>query len=282
MGGLGVWAAVSCGKDSLLPDGGTSGGGDGGGGQSGGGGAGGGDVIASAFAVGSGAFLDGRTYADPFEAGPGSTCLVYPASTEGPCHSNTYHRQELSDGLVGLPTRLELLVLDTACNPMPGAIVEVWYASPAGTYSRAAEAIDAGTGYGGSLADLNVGFCTGNDATALGSKWLRGYQIAGDDGRVTLDGIFPGWYAGRTTHVHFIITANGIRFVTSQLFFDEALTTSVYTQHGAYAARGDKDTSNARDNVIREANLSVSSATMGFSQQSDGALVCWKSLVIAA
>lgn len=241
-------------------------------------------VVTSAFAVGSGAFLSGKDYGDPFTMGLGSTCQAYPSSTEGPCHSNTFLRQDVSDGLIGLPTRFELLVVDSACDPVPGAIVEIWYASPAGTYSKAAEAIDAGTGYGGSLSDLNVGFCTGNDSTALASNWLRGYQIADANGRVTIDGIFPGWYSSRTTHVHFIITANGQSYVTSQLFFNETLTTAVYTGHGSYSSRGNKDTSNANDMVIQQAGLSsnLADATMAYAQQSDGAMVCWKAIAISA
>lgn len=233
-----------------------------------------------AFAVGDGSFLAGKAYGDPFSAGLGSTCTAYPASTEGPCHSNTYLRQDLTDGLVGLPTRFELLVVDGRCNPVPGAIVEAWYASPAGTYSQAAAALDAGTRYGGSLSDLNAGFCTGNDATALASKWLRGYQLADAGGRLTLDGIYPGWYSGRTTHVHFIVTAGGQRYVTSQLFFDEALSAAVYGQHGAYRARGQKNQANATDSIYAQAG--GASALMSHAQQGDGALVCWKAIAIAA
>ena len=234
---------------------------------------------ASGFAVGSGAFLTGKDYGDPFAAGVGTTCTVFGSATEGPCHSNTYLRQEMTDGLIGLPTRIELLVVDASCNPVPGAIVEIWYASPAGTYSKAAEAIDAGTGYGGSLSDLNVGFCTGNDATATASKWLRAYQVADANGRVTFDSIFPGWYRGRSTHVHFIVTANGKQSVVSQLAFDETLTTAVYTKHGSYSSRGNKDTTNAQDNVF--SGLGAATALMAWAQQSDGALVCWKAITVA-
>ena len=140
--------------------------------------------------------------------------------------------------------------------------------------------IDAGTGYSGSGSDLNVSFCTGNDSVALASNWLRGYQIAGADGRVTIDGIYPGWYAGRTTHVHFVITANGKTYVTSQLLFDETLSSAIYTKHSSYSARGNKDTTNAYDNIVR-GGLSLSYSVMSAAQQTDGAIVCWKAITIA-
>ena len=175
---------------------------------------------------------------------------------------------------------MELLVLDTACRPVAGAFVEIWYASPTGTYSKAATAIDGGDNYGGSLSDLNVSFCTGNNAAALASNWLRAYQITDSNGRVAFDGIYPGWYASRTTHVHFIVTAaNGVRYATSQLFVDDAFNTSVYTTHGSYSARGQKDTTNARDNVA--SGLTLADVTMSAAKQADGAVLLWKAITIA-
>lgn len=274
-GGFGTLALLGCGGASTSAADGDTGATSGDGGT---GATGDGAISAAGFAVGSGAFLATKDYGNPFQSGLGATCAAYKSSTGGPCHSNTYLRKDVTDGLIGLPTRFEFLVVDPSCNPVANAFVEIWYASPAGTYSRAAEVIDSGTGYGGSGADLNTGFCTGNDAAALASKWLRGFQVSGADGRVTIDGIFPGWYTSRTTHVHFIVTASGHTSVTSQLFFDEALTTAVYTQHGAYSSRGNKDTSNASDNVAR--GLTLSTVTMTVAQQSDGALVASKAITI--
>ncbi|MBL8636642.1 MAG: protocatechuate 3,4-dioxygenase [Myxococcales bacterium] len=275
-GGLGALWLFGCDGSSSAgtEDGGSSSGTDGGTSSSDG------SVLSGGLAVGSGAFLTGKDYGNPFGSGIGSSCVAFGSATKGPCHSNTYLRKDLSDGLVGLPTRFELMVVDTSCKPVPNAIVEIWYASPAGTYSRAAQAIDSGTGYSGSLSDLNTSFCTGNDAAALASNWLRGFQMTGTDGRTTIDGIFPGWYAGRTTHIHFIITANGKTYVTSQLLFDETLTTEVYTKHSSYSSRGNKDTLNANDNIVR-GGLSLSSSVMSFAKQSDGAVVTWKAITIA-
>lgn len=236
-----------------------------------------GAVSVSTMAVGSGAFLDGKDYGNPFTSdAAGTSCTVYKSATKGPCHSNTYQRKDVSDGLTGLPTRIELLVVDSSCNPVADAIVEIWYASPAGTYSKAAEAIDNEADYNGSLSDLNVGFCTGNNAEAAASNWLRGFQKTDATGRVVLDGIFPGWYSGRAPHIHFVITASGHSTLTSQVLFDETLTTAIYTQHSAYKSRGDKDTTNARDNIgLGDA------AAMSYAQQSDGALVVWKKITVA-
>lgn len=272
-GGFGALALLGCGNDASSgtdsdnPDGGTS---------SGGGTVG--EIDASGFAIGSGGFLSSKDYGNPFASGAGASCVTYKDSTKGPCHSNTYLRKDVSDGLIGLPTRFEFLVVDTACNPVQNAAVEIWYASPAGTYSQAAQFIDSGVGYNGSASDLNVGFCTGNDSEALASKWLRGFQVSDAKGRVTIDGIFPGWYRGRTSHVHFIVSASGHTSVTSQLFFDETLTTAIYTKHGSYSSRGDQDTPNATDNVAR--GLTLSSVLMTCAQKTDGAIVAAKAITI--
>lgn len=273
IGGLGTLALFGCGTSDTSGTDGTGSGSDGGTGSGSDG-----SISAGSFAVGSGAFLSGKDYGNPFQSGIGATCTAYKSSTGGPCHSNTYLRKDISDGLVGLPTRFEFIVVDSACKPVPNAFVEIWYASPAGTYSKAAEFIDSGVGYNGAGSDLNVSFCTGNNAAALASKWLRGFQVSGADGRVTIDGIFPGWYASRTTHVHFIVTASGHTSVTSQLFFDEALTTEVYTKHGSYSSRGNKDTSNASDNVAK--GLTLSAVLMTVAQQSDGSLLASKAITL--
>ena len=91
---------------------------------------------------------------------------------------------------------------------------------------------------------------------------------------------FPGWYSGRTPHVHFVVTASGHSTSTSQLVFDETLTTAVYTKHGSYSAHGDKDTSNAKDMVLSQ-GLPVATALMSYAQQSDGSLVCWKEITVS-
>jgi protocatechuate 3,4-dioxygenase beta subunit len=66
--------------------------------------------------------------------------------------------------------------------------------------------------------------------------------------------IYPGWYRGRTVHVHVKVHAGNNRVVTSQLFFDEAVTRTVYAG-GPYAAQGGRDTSNADDGIFAAANL---------------------------
>jgi protocatechuate 3,4-dioxygenase beta subunit len=236
---------------------------------------------ATGWATGDGTFLTNKSYGDPFVT-PGPTCVVWKDATMGPCHSNTYHRQEMSEGIVGLPTRLELLVVDASCNPIDGAIVEVWHASPDGLYSAAPTVEASDIGYDAAHgSDLNSGFCTGNAQKALSAGWFRAYQKAGADGRVTFDTVFPGWYMGRTIHIHFRVTVGGVSTKTSQLFFDDALNTEILTQHPTYAPRGQKDTPNASDNVVTQSSLVIADVAMSAAQQTDGALLAWKVITVA-
>lgn len=85
-------------------------------------------------------------------------------------------------------------------------------------------------------------------------KFLRGYQVTDARGRARFKTIYPGWYSGRTVHIHFKLrsapaTRPGFDF-TSQLYFDDALTDRVYAQP-PYAARGSRPTRNNRDGIYR-------------------------------
>jgi protocatechuate 3,4-dioxygenase beta subunit len=66
--------------------------------------------------------------------------------------------------------------------------------------------------------------------------------------------IYPGWYPGRTVHIHVKIrtdpTSERGYELTSQLYLDEAITDAVHAQ-APYAAKGRRDTTNDRDDIFR-------------------------------
>jgi len=160
-------------------------------------------------------------------AQPG-TCTLYPEQTEGPYYvDGDLLRADLREGKPGTPLSLELLVVvGQNCAPLANAAVDIWHCDAAGVYS----------GFTGQLGGLDT----------RQQVFLRGTQLTGADGRVRFQTIYPGWYPGRTTHIHFKVHLSGNREVTSQLYFDEALNREVYTTD-PYAAHGQKDTSNAAD-----------------------------------
>ncbi|MFO0728587.1 MAG: protocatechuate 3,4-dioxygenase [Myxococcota bacterium] len=223
-----------------------------------------GDPSASggAWAVGGTGLL--ASTKDPFSAGLGSACAVYKASTLGPCHALTVDRADISEGLLGLPLRLELLVVDPSCAPLPGATVEIWHAGTTGLYSGS----DASP------------MCTSGDASALSGRWFRGIQTADAKGRLRFDTLYPGWYPSRTIHIHFTVRVGATEYLTSQLFFDDSLSADILASHPSYSARGQKDTPNASDKVVTESGLV--DYLLQTEQQADGTLLAWKAIVVHA
>ncbi|PZR12012.1 MAG: protocatechuate 3,4-dioxygenase [Archangium gephyra] len=262
-GGLGALALLNCGEMPLLPDGGNFAAEDAGSSDAG---------TSASWAAATTALITSKDYGNPFATGLGSTCALFRSATEGPCHATSplLTRRDVSEGYSGVPMRLELLVVNRACSPVPGATVEIWMADTKGVYS-------------GDIDGNMDAFCTGGSATAAAALWGRGIQTAGSDGRVTFDGLFPGWYSSRATHIHFKVSVGNTAYVTSQLFFDEALKTDIYSTQSSYVApSGNGYVLNASDKVIQESSLVLNEVACNWERTADGSLLAWKALTIDA
>jgi protocatechuate 3,4-dioxygenase beta subunit len=145
------------------------------------------------------------------------------------------------------------------CVPLKGALVDVWHCDADGVYSG--------------FDDPREGFNT------VGQKFLRGHQITDDKGIARFITIYPGWYRGRTVHIHFKIRApwapgakvsdaNSQYDFTSQLFFEEAQSDKVYAQ-APYAAKGQRDRTNQSDGIFRQSGdsllLKLAPAAQGYA-----------------
>lgn len=87
-------------------------------------------------------------------------------------------------------------------------------------------------------------------ADTRGQQFLRGYQVTNANGTAEFVTIYPGWYPGRTSHIHFKIrTTQGEEF-TSQLYFDDAVSDRVYAQ-APYSTRGQRNQTNTQDGIFR-------------------------------
>jgi hypothetical protein len=69
---------------------------------------------------------------------------------------------------------------------------------------------------------------------------------------VRFETIVPGWYAGRTPHIHMKVFVGGDEVHTGQVFFQRKTLKQVYAQ-GAYASRGQADTSTGSDGIYQGA-----------------------------
>jgi hypothetical protein len=69
--------------------------------------------------------------------------------------------------------------------------------------------------------------------------------------------IYPGWYQGRTPHIHLKVHVGGNVVHTGQLFMSEKTTAAVY-RHAPYSAHGEPDTTHAADMIYGQAGGSKS------------------------
>lgn len=91
-----------------------------------------------------------------------------------------------------------------------------------------------------------------------GQTFPRGTQFADDCGMAEFPPIWPGWYPGRATHIHFKVMlgqdAALLRHVmTCEVFFDETFNRAIYAQSAAYRRDHARDIVNANDGIARQA-----------------------------
>ena len=85
-------------------------------------------------------------------------------------------------------------------------------------------------------------------------KFLRGFQMSDTNGQVRFTTVYPGWYPGRATHIHFKIRKANEEF-TSQFFFDDTLSNEVNNTLAPYSQKGANGrTQNATDGIYRQSN----------------------------
>lgn len=164
----------------------------------------------------------------------GDVCLLSAEVTEGPFYLDPrLVRSDITEGKPGLPMQLRLQVVTADCAPVVGARVDVWHCDAQGVYSGV----------------QNMG--AGGDTR--GETFLRGTQRTDSAGVVAFQTVFPGWYRGRTTHLHYKVFLDEKTVLTSQIFFDEAVNAAIYAEHPAYARAGQRDMLNAEDGIAADA-----------------------------
>jgi protocatechuate 3,4-dioxygenase beta subunit len=207
------------------------------------------------------------TYPDPFTMSAVATaCTIYPSQTLGPCYAQMpMMREDISDGLNGLPLRLSfLLVRSGGCTPVPNASIDIWHSGSDGIYSAYA----TGT------------ICNPGTVDVRSKMFCRGVLTTNEMGRADFSTVFPGWYTGRTIHIHFTIRLNNRESVTSQLYFEDTLTDEILAQ-GSYMSRGRRDTTNSSDSIFRSGNASPAQVLFSTAKRPDGVLHAWKVISIA-
>jgi len=181
-------------------------------------------------------------------ASANDACVLTAALTEGPYFvdellNRSDIRSDPTSGTVSAGTPLLLTfkvsrVASGGCTPLTGAYLDVWHCDSAGAYSDVPGAVS-------------------------GQRFLRGYQVTDADGVARFTTVYPGWYPGRAAHIHFKLRlfagATKTYEFTSQFFFEDSLTDTVYTL-SPYNTRGTRSTRNSGDGIYSSLSIAAKGA----------------------
>ena len=156
------------------------------------------------------------------------SCVLAPEQTEGPYYiADEKLRRDITEGRPGVPLLLRLRVVDAStCRPIKGAAVDIWHADALGVYS---------------------GFGSGSG----NRTFMRGIQKSDGTGLACFRSVWPGWYQGRTVHIHVKVHVAGTVVHTGQLYFPDSITDKVFRRK-PYSRRPKRTTRNANDFVFAQ------------------------------
>ena len=181
-----------------------------------------------AAALGLGAVNGSWPGDEPALAADGVACVLTPEQTEGPYYiAGEKVRRNITEGRPGTPLTLRLTVVDSrTCKPIKGAAVDIWHCDASGAYS---------------------GFGAGRRSRTF----MRGIQKTNASGVATFKTVYPGWYPGRTVHIHVKVHVRGNVVQTGQLYFSDRVTDAVYGRT-PYSRRPNRETRNADDSLYQD------------------------------
>ncbi|HVT33746.1 MAG TPA: hypothetical protein VHE32_13940 [Rhodanobacteraceae bacterium] len=216
------------------------------------------DALGTLGALGFASLLGSRVLA-PARAAGGSAvvdgaCTLTPELTIGPYFvderlQRSDVRGDSTSPFIASAVPLHLAInatsaLASGCPALAGVQIDIWHCHAGGLYSDEAQ-----------------------NGTS-GETWLRGYQLTDANGNASFTTIYPGWYQGRTVHIHVMAryydsAGNTTYQFTTQLFFDDGTNNLVLANY-PYDTRGNRDTTNQDDGIYDASML------LDLSGNSDG------------
>ena len=240
-------------------------------------------------------------------------CNTVAAEQEvGPYYvANELLRGDVREGKPGLPLQLRLAVLDVrTCKPLSNAAIDIWHCDALGLYAGFTKMDPTGMGPGGPGGPPPGGFDPNHQGPPPGfdprhpdpnhpsnrpgppegmggppsmkqtdkMTFLRGIQFTDAAGRAEFGTVFPGFYMGRTNHIHFkvreggnVITREGaptgktyVEGHTShvgQVFFPEEFAAELM-RHEPYASHKIHRTTQAEDGIFGDQHGAASVARL--------------------
>ncbi|MGI4828690.1 MAG: intradiol ring-cleavage dioxygenase [Janthinobacterium lividum] len=233
-------------------------------------------------------------------------------------------RSDIREGKPGVPLALHVAVLDArTCQPLPHAAVDVWHCDAMGAYSGFTAQSNGFGGPGGpggpphdfhgAPGDFGPEHAGMPPAHPFGPPpgspppsphptdaftFLRGIQITDGGGAVMFQTIFPGFYQGRTNHIHFKVRLAGHVDArrgshlpgktyeaghtshTGQIFFPEQMTAALM-QQGPYAKHRIHRVTPAEDGIFRDQNGSLYVAEVSSTEGGDRSHGLTAKLIVA-
>lgn len=176
-----------------------------------------------------------------------TSCILNPEATIGPYYiSGEYVRSDISEGQAGIPLYMHQQYINVkTCEPIEGLYADIWHCNATGVY-------------GGIVAKGNGNI---NDASNINATFLRGLQRTDGLGIVSFKTIFPGFYPGRTTHIHMVTHTDATQLSNGtvvggsiahigQLMFDQDLTNEINDNVYPYTSNTQSLTTNEQDSVF--------------------------------
>ncbi len=217
-------------------------------------------------------------------------CVLTTEQEEGPYYIEYENlRRDITEGKPGVRLRLKIALLHAKrCTPLPGAALDIWHCDAVGVYSGFTTSHLGGPGgrgprFGdGRPPGPPQGPPPGPPAGGFGpprgrrvidaTRFLRGVQSTDSNGMAEFNTIYPGWYEGRTIHIHLKVHTGGHVAHTGQLFFPEDVTARI-AQLQPYAKHQDVHlTTQEEDHVFEEEHGASGMVTLSrIEEKSDAA-----------
>ncbi|WP_299548951.1 intradiol ring-cleavage dioxygenase [Seonamhaeicola sp.] len=169
-----------------------------------------------------------------------NSCTMSPRETAGPFPIKTpadLVRENIIGNKQGVPLLMKFVIqnVNQGCSPLAGVYVDVWHCDAKGNYSEYSDQLD------------------GNFTN---ESFLRGRQTTDNNGNASFISIYPGWYPGRTPHLHVEIKDSSNKsLLITQVSFPDTISNTVYATTGY---KGTADTNNLNDGIVDNSNLADS------------------------
>ena len=169
--------------------------------------------------------------------GGAQQCTMLKNSVEGPFFFCTNPgAADIARGRPGAPLTIALRALNAAtCQPIPGAVIDIWHCDASGLYSGHNMAVDEAIQSPKHTPPVN------------GDRHCRGALRTDSDGIAEFRSIYPGFYVERAIHIHFKVHVGNRAFLTTEAHLPEPVNAAVLAAAPYNMPRKGKRIANAQE-----------------------------------